>query len=302
MGNNKLKKQSKLQTYLESFYNVDLFYKPSMQNDDIFYFLELDSTIRMIFRIIYDNVVIITSIIPLSNSYLSMFHNELIQNLKNQKDYTILLTSISNSNDIINACKKNDIPLLDDNRFKVVNDRLYDLIKEKHSNNLSKYGVYVISVSDVVNVPKEPNISNIETTKCTIIEVKKTDNNINIPEGLTENISELYKHLSKCNYTITDISKLNDNTFRITILHKIIFDIKDSDNRLSIISIVTTNGNTIDALNVMSCLEKYTHSDIIIENLTNSIVYNIVKAKNYKSLDNNGIFALKNSLGSYKIN
>ena len=40
MGNNKLKKQNKLQTYLESFYNVDLFYKPSMQNDDIFYFLE----------------------------------------------------------------------------------------------------------------------------------------------------------------------------------------------------------------------------------------------------------------------
>ena len=101
MGNNKLKKQNKLQTYLESFYNVDLFYKPSMQNDDIFYFLELDSTIRMIFRIIYDNVIIITSIIPLSNSYLSTFHNELIQNLKNQKDYTVLLTTISNNNDIM---------------------------------------------------------------------------------------------------------------------------------------------------------------------------------------------------------
>ena len=301
MGNNKLKKQNKLQTYLESFYNVDLFYKPSMQNDDIFYFLELDSTIRMIFRIIYDNVIIITSIIPLSNSYLSTFHNELIQNLKNQKDYTVLLTTISNNNDIINACKKNDIPLLDDNRFKVVNDRLYDLLKEKHSNNLSKYGVYVISVSNVINMPKEPNVSNIENTKCTIVEVKKPDN-INVPEGLTENISELYKHLSKCSYTITDINKLTDNTFRITILHKIIFDIKDNDNILSIISIVTTNGNTIDALNVMGCLEKYTHNDIIIENLTNSIVYNIVKAKNYKSLDNNGIFALKNSLGSYKIN
>ena len=304
MGNNKLKKQSKIQTYLESFYNIDLFYKPTMQNDDIFYFLELDNTIRMIFRIIYDNVIIITSIIPLTNSYLSTFYNELIQNVKNQKEYTILLTTISNNNDIVNACKKNDIPLLDDNRFKIVNSRLYELLKNNHSNNLSKYGVYVISVSDVINIPKENEINNIENTKCTIIEVKKDSSDISIPEGLGNNISDLYRYLSKSHYTITDIKKISDknNCFRMTILNKITIDINDNDDRINITSIITTNGNTIDAMNLMNCLEKYNNCDIVIENLTNSIVYNIVKAKNYKSLDGNGMFALKNSLGSYKIN
>ena len=37
MGNNKLKKQSKFQSYLENFYTINLFYRPTMQNDDIFY-------------------------------------------------------------------------------------------------------------------------------------------------------------------------------------------------------------------------------------------------------------------------
>lgn len=306
MGNNKLKKQNKFQTYLESFYNIDLFYKPSMQNDDIFYFLELDNTIRMIFRIIYDNVIIITNIIPLTSSYLSMFHNELIQNLKNQKDYTILLTTISNNIDIINACKKNDIPLLDDNRFKVVNSRLYDTLKNNHSNDLSKYGVYVIAVSDVTNIPKENEPNIIENTKCTIVEVKKESNDINIPErlGLDATINDLYRYLSKSRYTVTDIKKIDnkENSYRITILNKITIDINYSNDRINITSIITVNGNTIDAMNLMNCLEKYNDCDIVIENLTNSIVYNIVKAKNYKSLDGTGIFALKNSLGSYKIN
>lgn len=306
MGNNKLKKQSKFQTYLESFYNIDLFYKPSMQNDDIFYFLELDNTIRMIFRIIYDNVIIITSIIPLTSSYLSMFHNELVQNLKNQKDYTILLTTISNNIDIINACKKNDIPLLDDNRFKVVNNRLYDILKNNHSNDLSKYGIYVIAVSDVTNIPKENEPSIIENAKCTIVEVKKESNNINTPEGLELNdtINDLYRYLSKSRYTITDIKKLDnkENSYRITVLNKITMDVNYSNDRINITSIITVNGNTIDAMNLMNCLEKYNGCDIVIENLTNSIVYNIVKAKNYKSLDGTKVFALKNSLGSYKIN
>ena len=169
---------------------------------------------------------------------------------------------------------------------------------------MSKYGVYVIAVSDVVNVPKENEPNVIKNTKCTIVEVKQESNDIVIPEGLNDRISDLYRYLSKSHYTVTDIKKIDnkENSYRMTIMNKITMDINDNDNRINITSIVTVNGNTIDAMNLINCLEKYNGCDIIIENLTNSIVYNIVKAKNYKSLDGTGIFALKNSLGSYKIN
>lgn len=302
MGNNQKRKKNRFQSFLEEFYNVSLFYKPTMQLDDIFFYIELDNLVRIVYKLIGNDIITIKEIIPLSNVYLNKFYEELINILMNQNNFTILISTIGNTSCIVNACIKFGIPLIDDNRFIATTDRLYDLLKNTHNDDISKYGMYIVAVNDNFNnVLKEKTKNNPAPT---IIDVEREENDIadQIPNDIkSERIIQLYKFISskyKC-----DIS-IDNETVLMTIMNKISLSIIDIDDYITITSFsLINNGSSIDALNFMNYLEKYKTDIIVLDNITNNVIYNLVKAKNYKSISNNTMsFNIKNSFGKYKIN
>jgi hypothetical protein len=169
VGNNKVKKRHKFQLLLEKNYKVNLFYKPTMQNDDVFYYAELDNKIMMVFRALEENIISILNIIPITQSYINTFYEELLIFFTEQDQFTIIISAIGGTTNIASICTKLNIPMVDDAKFTPVPKRLYQYIKNAHSDTLSMYGAYIVAVNEVpiieTKVHEEPNIIDIKVDK-----------------------------------------------------------------------------------------------------------------------------------------
>lgn len=317
MGNNK--KKNKVYSLFENTYKIGLFYKPSMQVDDIFFYVELDDTIRLVLKLINDNILIIHDIIPLTTAYLVKFYDSFIKFLAGQTEFTILISKIGNTSCVDDACLKLSIPIVDDNRFLSVPERLYNRMRDIYNKDANKYGFYLVAVSDDTEFnPNSIQSVNIQSTdeNRIVVEIEKTEiKPVNkpvevIPKKEEPPVEESPKSDALVDKFLHYLTKRYRNKLKVNVFEDGIYDINISDIEISfkevdgIIIITKCDAkagcciSSIVYLSILEFMEKFKLSDVIIDNVTNGMVFSVCKTKGYEK-----IRAIKptlaNNFGSY---
>ena len=140
-------KKGKLFNLFKDSFRITFFYKPSMSEDDIFYYIILDDEIKLKLRLIHEAIVI-DDVIPLTTSYLAKSYEKMIELLVNQSEFTVLVSLIGNATTFSSACIKYGAPVIEDYRFITVPMSFYNKLKEYYKDDKTKYGFYLLAVRD----------------------------------------------------------------------------------------------------------------------------------------------------------
>ena len=317
MGNNR--KKNKVYSLFENTYKIGLFYKPSMQIDDVYYYVELDNTIRLMMKLVDETILIIHDIIPLTNAYLVKFYDSFIKFLITQKEFTILISKIGNTSCVDEACIKSSIPIVDDNRFLSVPERLYNRLKELNGGDATKYGFYLVAVSDdtefdpdliqsvsiqdTENNQKIIEIEKSETVKPAPIEIPKKEEPVVEETPKSDKLIDKFLHyLTKRYRTKLQVVSTEDGIYTISI-SDIVLSFKDMDGIIVITECDAKQGccvSSIIYLSIFEFIEKFKLSDVVIDNVTNGMVFSVCKTKSYKKIGSIKK-TLTNNFGSYLI-
>ena len=280
------KKKNPIYELFESNYDIDFFYKPSSENIDVFYYIVLDNTVRLTIKVFENNVLAIHEIIPMTNALLSKFYEELLTFLRNQTKFTVIISRIGYTDAICVTCDKMEFPLVDDARFLTVPGRLYDKMKLKYQHDVNKYGFYIVTVND----------SEIESfdTNCDDDNDELTVSDPTISEDI---IVEDQPVLDKEPDGLIDkfITYLNTSRFVSNVLPldkgKASFEwaginvtFEKNGTIISILEVESPdNVSAVQYMALFQFLEGFLpSSNIIIEMVTNPIVYKVCRARDYK--------------------
>lgn len=140
-------KKNKIFDLFKSSFQITFFYKPSMQDDDVFYYVVLDDAIRLKIVII-QGVVVIDNVVQITSAHVKPLFERMVSIVMQQQNLTVLMNVIGNSTAAIQACVLCDAPLVEDERYVTVSQGYYNKLKNVYNNDLTKYGFYILSVSD----------------------------------------------------------------------------------------------------------------------------------------------------------
>lgn len=302
MGNNKAKKRHKFHLLLEKNYKVNLFYKPTMQNEDVYYYAELDNKVMLVFRIMNENVISILNIIPITHAYINSFYEELLLFFTKQDQFTIIMSSMNSITSISSTCTKLNIPIVDDATFIPVPKRLYQYIKNIHNDDLTMYGAYILAVNESPDIVEESSHEIVNTDVKEPEIVKKLD-----PEPINKSPIDLFidflidKGYSK--FTKEDGKQSGHYTISIHSADMILDVLQHIDDKLTI-TIVNCNAPSliVNGYELLRVLTTYSHCDLYIMSTNNRSIETIIKAYDLPCVNNTYTLSESNSGKIYKIN
>lgn len=261
-----------------SEFKVDLFYIPSMVGIDIMYVIVLDNTVRLSIKLFGNNILAIQDIEPLSESYLVKYYEKLIEFLRDQTKFTVLISKLGCNQCIDSSCSSLGIPLVEDSRFLTVPQRLYDAMSAKFSGQPSRYGVYVIAVADNFETVEPVQIGTV-----TAIDRFKT---LLYTNDICEEVTE---------YTMIPDSYQFEYK-GITVVFK------EATETIDIIQMTdTTSISVVIYMELFEKLEKITDDiPINVVNTTNYCVKHVCDARQYEKIAGYHITS-RNSFGTYRV-
>lgn len=252
------RRKGKVFTLFESGYRISFFHKPSMGLDDTFYYIILDDAIRIRLKLFNNTVLVIDEIQSLQKSYMSSYYDNFITFLMKQTLFTILISKLGNTSCIDDSCVKENIPIIEDERFITYPSTLYSRICTYLNNDKERYGFYLLAVagddnSDNINTNGELSIS--EQFKKFII--------TNFPKSSTQP-----------NVIRTDDIDFNIGGITITCHITNSVDIINVDSPKEI--------SNVTLMSIFERLENFLDvSPIIIKQVFNKRVYDICKLREY---------------------
>ena len=303
MGNNQ--KKNKLYCLFEEQYKINMFYKPSMADDDIFYYVILDNVVRLTLRVFSDSVITIHEVTPLTDAYLVKFYKKLIEFFHNQTQYTVLISRIGNTMWAEESCIELKLPTVDDTRFISVPIRLYERYKKIYGSDTSKYGITIVTVAENFNEIKEEKreykpvkkpVEIIEEPKKPVPEPKKNDNYIPCDIEVLENFR---KHLL-LHRDVKTVDNIHDNIYSAT-LNDIEVHFYGEGNTIYIDEVLNPNHvSTVFYVDTFEYIEAFLHTgvEIIFAEVNDITVYNLCKLREYEKLFTSK--SSRNNFGTYK--
>lgn len=300
-------KRNKIFDLFKTGFKITFFYKPTMEFNDEYYYVILDDTIELRIKVI-NNVAVIDTVKSLSQSYVKPLFDKIVTLIMEQSNLSVIVSIIGDTGVLHQACSNHGAPLIEDDQFVTVSKGFYNKWKA-HTNDVSKYGFYLLSVSDdepqKVEQPKSEQISDTKSEKPPI-ETKKL---IEPKDNRFDKIKSII-HKDFPNMTFDIISKTNlqcsfseDNFFNMEIV----------DDILYIKNLMQTGDQSINFVKLMmlvNCFESAISiiPDIFIINVTNVELHRICDAKRYMCIDETHKLPLNNlfkqafqGFGSYKI-
>lgn len=139
--------RGKLLGLFKSNFKITFFYKPTMLNDDIYYYIGLDDIVLLRIRPVNDAIVI-DDVIPLTTAYLTKTYDLIVQTLVGQSNFTVMISILGNTGVLHPSCIKANTPVIEDQRFISIPEKLYMEWKEYCKEDNSKYGFYLLSVKE----------------------------------------------------------------------------------------------------------------------------------------------------------
>lgn len=141
-------RKNKLFNLFRDDFKITFFYKPTMIDDDVFYYIILDDLIKLKIKMIH-GAIVIDDIIPVSTAYMANIYDSLIELFTKQTDFTVLVSLTGNTSAFSSSCIKYEAPIIEDERFLTIHKNVYEKLKEYYKEDISKYGFYLLAVRDI---------------------------------------------------------------------------------------------------------------------------------------------------------
>lgn len=296
------KKKNKLYELFESSFQIGLFYKPTMTDTDIFYYIALDDNVRLSIRLYNDNVITIHDIIPITTKYLAKFYKKLITFLMKQELFTVLISCIGYTSGIEETCIELGIPVVDDERFLSVPSRVYQRMKTVYTSDTKKYGFYLLAVHSNITIevnqeeePEEPEQEILTDSgykeEVQVVEVDThTTEEPKEPSRTINNICDRFILFLKSDREFHEIRDVGTGIFEASFRNGIYIKFKMVEyDQIDIVEI--SSSLEISSIYYMMLFEKLEaflddESHIMLPDVQNRIVYNVCRSREYPRISN----------------
>lgn len=302
-------KKSKIFDLFKTGFKITFFYRPTMEFGDEYYYIILDDVIEIRLKVI-NNVAVIDTVMAISQSYIKPLFEKLVDVIMGQSTITVIVSIMGDTGMIHQACINHGAPVIDDEQYVTVSKGFYNKWKS-HTNDISKYGFYVLAVSDEnvsISEPREQKVEIVDkTSNATKVEKK--------PEVVIRgnNRIDKLKAILKKEFPDMAFSTLSENILQCAFTNDNMFNLEIVDNSLYIKDLMQfpSNGlNLVKTMTLINAFEKFIPivPDVFILSVMNKEVFSICSAKGYllveeaQKLPINKLFKQAfHGFGTYKI-
>lgn len=272
-------KKNKIFDLFKSNFQITFFYKPSMQDDDVFYYIVLDDAIRLKIVII-QGVIIIDNVVQITSAHVKPLFERMVSVVMQQQELTVLMNVIGNSTAAIQACVLCDAPLVEDERYLTVSQGYYNKLKNVYNNDLTKYGFYILSVSDACDEPAGEQMA-----------TPKSSYKIS-PVGVEPPVLKVIKRLKeklKTSFPKMVIDHDDGDSFICTLVEGESFTVEVGENNIYIRDLIqtpTTKVNLIKMMDLITAIESLTDilENVYILSIQNAEINSICAGKKFIKL------------------
>lgn len=269
-------RKSKIFELLSSDFKVTDFYKPTGTEGDTHYYVTIDDLIRLRMQVV-NRVVVIDGAETVTTTYIKPIYEKLIKTIMSQQELTVLVSLLGHTYVMQQACIGCGAPIVDDERYITVARSYYNKMKKKYNGDNSKYGFYILSVSDDDMKDDPAESSSVNQT----------------PIGIEPPISKVTKLLlTNLKPVFPDVKTESASTdsIRCCLGNGVDFVVEVVNGDIYIKDLLQTSSaatlNLVKILDLISVLEKLTtiQPDVYILSIQNSDLNGICAAKGYENI------------------
>lgn len=269
-------KKNKIFDLFKTDFQITFFYKPSMQEDDVYYYVVLADSIRLKI-IVIRGVIVIDNVTQITSAYVKPMFEQMVQVIMGQQELTVLMNVIGNSMPAIQACVSCDAPLVEDERYLTVSQGYYNKLKNIYNDDLTKYGFYILSVGDVEAEPA----SNQSTG---LVSAYKSS-----PIGVEPPVMKVIKRFKerlKSSFPKLTIEHDDGDSFTCILVEGESFTVEVKGNEIFIrdlIQMPTTSINLIKMMDLITTIESLTDisENVYILSIQNAEINSICAGKGF---------------------
>ena len=278
-------KKNKLFDLFKTGFKITLFYKPTMADGDEFYYLILDDVVKLKIKDI-QNVFVIDDVIPITSTYINPIYEKIVRHIMSQDKVTVLMSLTGNALHAQQACIACNAPVKEDERYITIPLGYYRKLKAFYNDDVSKYGFYILSVSD------DDSSEEYVGTRTKKKEEPKTlnDTPIGVEPPLTT-IGKIIQQEMKNEYRQINIEPRANNSIacRYDIDPDAEFVVELNDDGIYIKDFLQKKEyapNLIKILAFVRTFEKFksVHPNIYILNVSNQELFGICNAKGFTQI------------------
>lgn len=286
-------KKNKIFDLFKSAFKITLFYKPTLVDGDVFYYVVLDDVLRLKIKEV-SGVVVIDDVIPLTTTYINPVYEQVVRCVMGQSDVTVLVALTGNAFNIQQACIKCNAPIVDDERYITVSNGYYNKLKNAYLDDMSMYGFYILSVSDEEDQPTKsepfsrPQENGREPDTDRVERVKSINNT---PIGVEPPISKVGKSLTKnlkATFRGFNIEPFSNDSIRCNMTRDEYFSVEVTNSGIYIKELLQRNGtetelNLIKIMDLVMAFQQLLsiHPNVYILSVQNGELNSICNAKKF---------------------
>jgi hypothetical protein len=282
------KKSDKVFDLFKNNFKITCFYKPTLKDGDDFYYLILDEIVKLKIKEI-SNVLVIDDIIPMTTTYIKPIYEKIIKSIMGQSTVSVLVSLIGNTAVIQQACISCNAPLVEDSRYITVSKGYYQRLKTIFGNDKSKYGFYILSVSDEdepdtkETEKKDTDTNSVSTKKQASKSVNDTPIGVETPLSRISKIME--KQLRKA-FPSMRIESADTNSIRCILNPSETFVVEVAEGGIYIKDFIQTRATSLNLIKIMELLntfEKFVtiQSNVYILSVQNAELNGLCRNKDY---------------------
>lgn len=304
-------KKSKIFDLFKVGFKITFFYKPTMEFGDDHYYIILDDVIELRIKII-NNVAVIDTAMAISQSYIKPLFEKVIETIMGQEEITVIVSIMGDTLPLHQYCIGHGAPVIDDEQYVTVSKNFYAKWKA-HTNDVSKYGFYVLSVSeDTAPVTPEPKeMKPVAVDKP--IEKKSVPKKEPIPPVFGNSKIDKLKEIMQKVYPDMTFSLLSENILQCAFTPENTFNLEIVENALYIKDLMQQSADNMNLVKTMTLINTFEQfipiiPDIFIVSVMSIEIHRICSAKGYalveeaQKLPLNKLFKQAfHGFGTYKI-
>jgi hypothetical protein len=277
-------KKDRVFDLFKSDFKITFFYKPTSMNGDEFYYITLDNLIELRIKVI-NNTLVIDAVVPITKSYIAPIYDKLVETIMKQDRITVLVSTIFDTQSIHQSCISHNAPIIDDEDYITVSHGMYQKWKSVNENELSKYGFYILSVSeDDANKPvQEVTVKDIPSNATKVISVDES-----IATVKNTKLDKM-KSMLKDTYDNISIESLTEKSIKCSFSEHDSFILEMVDDDLYIKELLQDQENTFNLVKLMVLMGIFESFTQIVDNVYILTVYNaevcrLCLAKKYETV------------------
>lgn len=308
-------RKSKVFDLFKVGFKITFFYKPTMEFGDDHYYIILDDAIELQIKII-NNVAVIDTAMSITQSYIKPLFEKIIDTIMNQDKITVLVSIMGNTLPLHQYCVSHGAPVIEDEQYITVSKNFYTKWKA-HTNDISKYGFYILSVSeDNTHVAQET----YENSRTRVIDKPVDEVNPGKNNRMDSSFSlfgdskiNKLKGVMKRAYPDMEFNLLSENNLQCIFNPDNVFNLEIVNGSLYIKDLMQQSSEAMNLVKTMSLINTFEQfipiiPDVFIVSVMSNEVHQICTAKGYvlveeaQKLPLNKLFKQAfHGFGTYKI-